>query len=40
MSRASKQIGTSVTKKLLVDMLALIAFACYDSPAIDKGDNP
>jgi hypothetical protein len=37
MSRASKQIGTNVTKKLLVEIQALIAFACYDSPAIAKG---
>ena len=37
MSRASKQIGTNVTKKLLVEIQALIAFACYDSPAIVTG---
>ena len=33
MSRASKQLGTNVTKKLMTEMQALIAFACYDSPA-------
>ncbi len=37
MSRASKQIGTNVTKKLLVEIQVLIAFARYDSPAIAKG---
>ena len=37
MSRASKQIGTNVTKKLLVEIQALIAFACYDPPAIVTG---
>ena len=34
MSRASKQLGTNVTKKLMTEMQALIAFLCYDSPAI------
>jgi hypothetical protein len=39
MSRASKQIGTNVTKKLLVEIQALVAFACYDSPAIATGGD-
>jgi hypothetical protein len=39
MSRASKQIGTNVNKKLLVEIQALIAFACYDSPAIATGGD-
>jgi hypothetical protein len=33
MSRASKQLGTNVIKKLMTEMQARIAFACYDSPA-------
>ena len=37
MSRASKQVGTKVTKKLMTEMQALIAFACYDSPTIAQG---
>ncbi|KAI2499480.1 hypothetical protein MHU86_15000 [Fragilaria crotonensis] len=39
MSRASKQLGTSVTKKLMTEMQALIAFACYDSQAIAQGGD-
>ncbi|KAI2500766.1 hypothetical protein MHU86_13690 [Fragilaria crotonensis] len=39
MSRASKQVGTNVTKKLLSEMQALIAFACYDSPTIAQGGD-
>jgi hypothetical protein len=39
MSRASKQLGTNVTKKLMSEMQALIAFACYDSPAIAQGGD-
>jgi hypothetical protein len=39
MSRASKQLGTNVTKKLVTEMQALIAFACYDSPAIAQGGD-
>jgi hypothetical protein len=39
MSRASKQLGTNVNKKLLVEIQALIAFACYDSPAIATGGD-
>lgn len=39
MSRASKQLGTNVTKKLMTEMQALIAFACYDSQAIAQGGD-
>jgi hypothetical protein len=39
MSRASKQLGTNVTKKLLVEIQGLIAFACYDSPAVVQGGD-
>jgi hypothetical protein len=39
MSRASKQNGTNVTKKLLVEIQGIIAFACYDSPTIAQGGD-
>ena len=39
MSRASKRIGTNVTKALLVEILTTIAFACYDSPEIVQGGD-
>ncbi|KAI2489249.1 hypothetical protein MHU86_25344 [Fragilaria crotonensis] len=39
MSRAGKQVGTNVTKKLMTEMQALIAFACYDSPTIAQGGD-
>jgi hypothetical protein len=37
MSRAGKRVGTNVLKKLLMEMQALIAFACYNSPSIAQG---
>ena len=39
MSRASKQVGMNVTKKLMTEMQALIAFACYNAPAIAQGGD-
>lgn len=39
MSRAGKRVGTNVSKKLLMEMHALIAFACYDSPSIAQGGD-
>lgn len=39
MSRAGKQVGTNITKKLMTEMQALIAFACYDSPTIAQGGD-
>jgi hypothetical protein len=39
MSRASKQVGTNVTKKLVTEMQDLIAFARYDSPTIAQGGD-
>ena len=39
MLRASKQLGTNVTKKLMTEMQALIAFVCYDSPAVAQGGD-
>jgi hypothetical protein len=39
LSRAGKRVGTNVSKKLLMEMQALIAFACYDSPSIAQGGD-
>jgi hypothetical protein len=39
MSRASKQIGTNVTKVLLVEMQTTIALACYNSHEIVQGGD-
>ena len=39
MSRASKRIGTNVTKALLVEVQTTIALACYDSPEIVQGGD-
>jgi hypothetical protein len=39
MSRASKRIGTNVTKALLVEIQTTIALACYDSPEIVQGGD-
>ena len=39
MSRASKRIGTNVTKALLVELQTAIALACYDSPEIVQGGD-
>jgi hypothetical protein len=40
MSRAGYDIGKIVTKKLMTEMQAQIAFASYDSPSIaQRGDS-